>query len=1765
MMTDKNRKPLPSGTEMILENGDKVTLGEVIGYGGSAIIYKASYKDDHTFLYAVKEIFPVSQGCSFERSPINAKVEGKDEHSKAILAKQETLLETEKTMGERIAKDNSYVIRIIDILNVKQIVFPENGEAIDFSSKSYALMNYIGDGLTLEQVVEKCKSYEALYYKDDNEESLKIFTVLSIVQSVLFALQRIHNNKDINRGIYGYIHGDIQPNNILFLDCHPENNKIGMACLLDFGCTRPLEDYIEIESEKIEVTKKVLSEDVMSTDGFKAPEIRNNSSEDVQLSCAADIYAVGRLFWYLLGGNANVQYQYHLDPVLAGLMGANDCQRKINTILNKALAMDWTKRYRNVEEMLEDIGELYHNTQPMFYKVSSGLHVYGYYSYREREIAEIEKLINEPNTPPIYLYGFGGIGKTTLAALFERHVKNKGGDVVSVVFTENLRKTIANLKIDGYESQNGVGKEKTEERIYKDKMTCLHPGTILIVDNFFSYAKSLDELRDEDTYMEIIDKGVKILFTTRYQVSTEEGGYEVKPLGMNALLDLMKQVYSYRADETEFWRRSIIDLVQENTYMVFLIAKALKSGNISVEQMYHIMAERKIDNAELPKVSDMKDIPKTKRLAELLELLYDISILDQNEKIVLCHALLIPDSGINRDVFLKCEKNLQQDLEDAVYRLAERGWLLTEIDEKRNTYKVHSLIKDVIVKQNENVNNEHIRFIRELSHLLNQDVIADAEPVDFRDCYSLAIKLCSGEKKADFELFYTGMYRFANSRIEAAQHFLEQLWSRRKQDNDIDFIICLMEELGHIYERIDQPDKWVRMLNTYVSKEITADENERLCYFLYCQYKKVHQILGNKFVLVGVYREGKLLEFDDWKKEIVNLYENDDEEWLVPLPELSPMDDDLEISSLEDQIKLIITELDVTESLSQDSLAAAKSKNNFNFEETAVGRYSLVRIAQALQMYPDSFKAVSHVTDCILTNFTNSFSALKRGDMQGAFTNCMAGLKLILGNAAWDENVGKSEETEELSVVDNITEQQGGVPDNACEELYGLDELGTVLMYKIYAYMCADSDETYHYFKQQADALYGDQVWMFELNAGVEYFRKAKYDKAIGCLKNAAELRKKEFELEKVTFIDDCIRACEIWWRRSYRLVDTQRLYAILCWCIRMEDWDWKPREQHLLYYVIAETCCKYGNKMESVTYYNKGKEVFENNEQFHKKIADLYFESHDYKNALKEYIQAIDGGRQFGSELLYEEYLRVGDCEMHLNEKERALRAYQNALKEYNKVFVTAGESEYQIHLKIAEAARKLNDYICQAEHLKKAALIKVEEYALKTDYDIYEILHSWINLGNLCMDEGRNEEAIKYYIKAAEFDNGNVKSFPAEEKDTGSQRKIKGEDFYSIGKACYEEQRYTEGKTYLEKAYAVCRQEYEKSGLSDRAALCTIIECCNLLKEYSSMKEYYDDYLAKIEPEQTYVKSRNQSVLRGMESPWIKAGDRFFEYNYSWALEYYDKAFQMILEKKIYVKPCELYRLYMNMGNAYLKRGNYQKALLCYRISFGIADVDIDAEQMETYEYLLPYLEEHLEIKEFREMYISMCGAYQKMKNYEKAIIYIDKAALAFSVYFQKQPAVENIIPGSYQDKLFFKKAMKLAVEYGKMTEVLKENNKTEEAEECFNIIINIAEIIENGFVNPHVCENSETYIISPHSVIFIINYYGFMGVVYEKKNNPQPAQDYYMKAVELGEKYLQSDETLIKKPLSRAYRHMYMFLNSEKPQEAAIYLEKWERLNS
>ena len=431
------RKNLPDGITLIDVNGNKYTVvGDPIGFGGSSIIYRVRKNNDREALYALKEIYPVDDiSYSFLRQEDN-RVVGINASSELKLQEYRDSLTEEKQKGDSIGHNNPTVLTISDILDMN---IERDFEKISLGQ--YALMRDITGAKTIQQILEECKENDRLYYTDEREKKPKAFTVLRITESILMALEKVHNN--------GYIHGDIQPNNIVYLSADPQNNIWGAAMLLDFGSARKISEH-KIGDAIYLTTEDLRGQNIYSTDGYRAPEISSNA--EIRLSPQTDIYSVGKLMNYLLNGCSTIgDFTIQANTPGARRSGYGDSGKKIEEIYKKATKIDWKKRYTSASEMLAEVHALCLELQPSAYKFRNAVPS-SEYKGRDKEIADIGKLFNTRNM--LFLCGFGGIGKTTLAILYgQKYARKNGYEVIYTAFNNSIKETIAGLTLTGYDDR----------------------------------------------------------------------------------------------------------------------------------------------------------------------------------------------------------------------------------------------------------------------------------------------------------------------------------------------------------------------------------------------------------------------------------------------------------------------------------------------------------------------------------------------------------------------------------------------------------------------------------------------------------------------------------------------------------------------------------------------------------------------------------------------------------------------------------------------------------------------------------------------------------------------------------------------------------------------------------------------------------------------------------------------------------------------------------------------------------------------------------------------------------------------------------------------------------------------------------------------------------------------------------------------------------------------------------------------------------------
>lgn len=267
---------------------------------------------------------------------------------------------------------------------------------------------------------------------------------------------------------------------------------------------------------------------------------------------------------------------------------------------------------------------------------------------REDELLKIKKKIKNVN--PLYLWGEPGVGKTELAISFANSCSSK---VFFTTFDKNIKETIAKLRFIGEEQNADIS---IQYRINIELLRMFGSDTILIIDNF-DLENNLDPdlLRNEKEFMEIINLDLKIIFTTRNNYGV---GINITPIDDEKLLSLMLHFYNHK--EKSAILKEIIKVVQHNTLVVELCARTLGTvGGISPEQLLMDLRNLNIDGNEYKGIYSVKDRARfgnhlRRKLIEHICHLYKLSCLTVEEKQILSCAALLPISGIDYNLFIKC-------------------------------------------------------------------------------------------------------------------------------------------------------------------------------------------------------------------------------------------------------------------------------------------------------------------------------------------------------------------------------------------------------------------------------------------------------------------------------------------------------------------------------------------------------------------------------------------------------------------------------------------------------------------------------------------------------------------------------------------------------------------------------------------------------------------------------------------------------------------------------------------------------------------------------------------------------------------------------------------------------------------------------------------------------------------------------------------------------------------------------------------------------
>lgn len=309
---------------------------------------------------------------------------------------------------------------------------------------------------------------------------------------------------------------------------------------------------------------------------------------------------------------------------------------------------------------------------------------------RERELDEIAERFGR-HEKIVVLSGLGGMGKTELAVRFGRDYANSGaGRAYFVNFRKDFFHTVTDEISLGIE---GLTEQKLDEDAkFRTAMKVLNKcagDDLLIIDNADTEEASFEQLRRELSVLP-----TRILITTRCDAV---GAIDVDSLHREELHRIFR-LYADSISEADM--DALIDAVDAHTLTVDLMARSLRPGRRAAtpEKLLTALNKRDLTSESFMKVAT--NYPgglKQARINEHLRTVFRVVELSVMEQVVLLLATLLPDGGMDDELFMF---PLKEEMQDVLDELIEKGWLLW----KDTLLKIHPVIRIVceeILKPND--------------------------------------------------------------------------------------------------------------------------------------------------------------------------------------------------------------------------------------------------------------------------------------------------------------------------------------------------------------------------------------------------------------------------------------------------------------------------------------------------------------------------------------------------------------------------------------------------------------------------------------------------------------------------------------------------------------------------------------------------------------------------------------------------------------------------------------------------------------------------------------------------------------------------------------------------------------------------------------------------------------------------------------------------------------------------------------------------------
>lgn len=605
------RIPLKQG-EIIRLNNREYIIETVLGDGATCIVYSAYYNDNMGLVHHVniKECYPFNS-----RITRNGQVlvwEFSNEKEAAFSAFRDTY---QKLM----LWQNRFVANVFDIFEENQTL--------------YIIMK-ADEGVTF-----------------DKDSTGKLVDIFKTVKLLAYVVGNYHNN--------GYLHLDIKPSNFLVYPRPSEH-----VVLFDMDTITAEED---IKSGKIKC--------VSYSQNCAAPEQKQGKLN--KLCSATDIFAIGAVLFEKIIGRSVESFDLGVfsDWNFEGKLFENvnpKIKRLVRNIFKKTLSANIVRRYKEADELIEDLDEVIDTLSAgVPYVVSDYPAANINFLGRNNELGRIETAFKD-SCNIVFLHGFGGIGKSELAKKYAEIHEKEYDAVLFLSYDDSIEELLENIEIINCERGEKVSNIKSLKSVLKQNRI------LLILDNF-------DVEIDQDDYLDkFLRLNADIIITTRTDFSELSIGnsrqINIDNLESKELISLFEKESRIAFNKTD---RDIVDSILKRynyyTLIVPILAKQLVASGWSLDTLNDKTKQglKAFENTE--KISLQKNgLPYRKTGLDLMRATFRMVRLSDIQKQVLINLYFLRFVSINKEEYRKylwkenesCTAHI-----DAINELLYLGWL----------------------------------------------------------------------------------------------------------------------------------------------------------------------------------------------------------------------------------------------------------------------------------------------------------------------------------------------------------------------------------------------------------------------------------------------------------------------------------------------------------------------------------------------------------------------------------------------------------------------------------------------------------------------------------------------------------------------------------------------------------------------------------------------------------------------------------------------------------------------------------------------------------------------------------------------------------------------------------------------------------------------------------------------------------------------------------------------------------------------------------